>query len=124
MKMVPIGFVIWIAITEVMFFLLLYDFERPDKKTRENIRQFADEYNMSERAATNWILRSFFKAYEQGLREKMRENYKRNNPTFEEWKAEQDKKFEEDLKKLQEHKQIVKPRKIQPNKTNKEEKQK
>ena len=92
----------------------IYTFDRPSKQMRKKIDEFAKDYNLSRSSALNKILNHYFMVYEHGLKEHIRAAYQKKNPTFEEWKAEQDRKFEEDLRKMNEHKHIVKPRKKHP----------
>ena len=99
--MVPISFIIWIGIVEAMIFALIIDAQRPDKKTRDKIKEFAVEYDMPVYAARNRILSIFFKAYETGLKEKMKEAHKKDTQSFEEWKTEQEAKFQKDLETLE-----------------------
>lgn len=108
--MVPVSFVIWIAIIEAVVFIeIIYCFIKPTKELRESIRDFADEHGMSDHAAMNWILKFFFNAYENGLRGKIRIAHM--EAKYEEWKAKQDDAIIKELNK--DRKQIVKPRKIE-----------
>ena len=108
--------VLYVAVLEAWIFWIFYSCQRPNKEIREKITFIADAKGISKREARNYILKLFFYMFDHGLKEVMFKPQKSESQLFEEWKAEQDRKFEEDVKKLQEHKQIVKPRKIHPEK--------
>lgn len=103
--MVPTSFLIWFAVVEAVTLWQIYTWNRPNKENREKIKEFAEENDISVNTATNHIIRMFFKAYENGLREKMREaNEKKDSPSFEEWK-----KLKDQEGNPPRPKQIVKP---------------
>ena len=108
--------VLCVALLEAWIFWNIYSWQRPNKEIRERITFLANAKGISKREARNYIFKLFFYMFDHGLKEIIFKPQKSESQLFEEWKAEQDRKFEEDLKNLQEHKQIVKPRKIHPEK--------
>lgn len=109
--------VLYVAILEAWIFWNIYSWKRPNKKIRDKIASFADAKGISQRKARDYIFTLFFYVYDKGLKEVILKPQKSESQLFEEWKAEQDKKFQEELKKLQEEektKLIVKPKKVHP----------
>ena len=87
--MVPKSFLIWFGIMEAIILWTIFTWNRPSKENREKIREFAEEHDISISTAANRIIWIFFNAYENGLREKIREAYeKREQQSYEEWKKE------------------------------------
>ncbi len=74
--MIPIAYLLYAVFAEAIIFWIIFDINRPEKDIRENLKKFAAENDISVQSATDWILRSFFKAYENGLKEKMIEKRK------------------------------------------------
>ena len=103
--MLDVWDIIILVVVEAYCVYTLATQNRPSKKNRKKLKEFARDNNLSEYAAINRILGVFFAAYENGLKEKMKEAYiKQGTPSYEEWKKSKD--LEESPPKT---KQIVKP---------------
>ena len=105
--MISIGLFICFAIAEAILLSIFFTWNEPTKESKENLREFANEHNISINEATEHIFRVFFEAYENGLREKMQAAHQESiRQDFERWRKEREQEMNPPKPK-----QVVKPTK-------------
>ena len=70
--MVSIAFFVCFAVAEAILLAVFLTWNEPNKENKKQLREFANEHDISINEATDHIFRTFFEAYENGLREQMR----------------------------------------------------